>query len=152
MYSLYELFQDSLVVGVHIIFFVPIGWTLCTVWNVNRQAGLKFGNGYIGLELDVSLAQLSPSLFWFFDDPPPPPPIWTVSQVSLLFSLESFPLSSDCFVLDFVLSLVLSSVYLVFKFVFCLSLSSFENWPFFSRRIRGGWGKYKMKNVPFPPQ
>ena len=42
-YSLYEQFQDSSVVGVHIIFFVPIGCSLCTVWNVDRQAGLKLG-------------------------------------------------------------------------------------------------------------
>ena len=49
----FEQFQDSFVVGVHIIFFVPIGGTLCTVWNADRQAGLKFGNGYIGLDPGV---------------------------------------------------------------------------------------------------
>ena len=48
LYSLYEQFQDSFVVGVHIIFFVPIGSTLCTVWNADRQADLKLGNGYLG--------------------------------------------------------------------------------------------------------
>ena len=52
VYCLYGLFQDSFVVGVHIIFFVPIGWTLCTVWNTDRQAGLKLGNGYIALVLE----------------------------------------------------------------------------------------------------
>ena len=40
-YYLYEQFQDSFVVGVHIIFFVTIGLTLCTVWNADRQAGLS---------------------------------------------------------------------------------------------------------------
>ena len=57
-YCLYELFQDSIVVGVHIIFFAPIGWTLCTVWNADRQAGLKLGNGYIGLVTREPLAML----------------------------------------------------------------------------------------------
>ena len=33
-------------------------------------------------------------LFWFFDDPPFPY-IWTISQVSQLFGLESFPYHSD---------------------------------------------------------
>ena len=48
--TLYEQLQDSFAVSVHIIFFVPIGWTRCTVWNADRQADLKIGNGYIGLE------------------------------------------------------------------------------------------------------
>ena len=44
-----EVILSYTVIGVHIIFFVPIGCPLCTVWNIDRQAGLKFGNGYLGI-------------------------------------------------------------------------------------------------------
>ena len=50
-------------VGVHIIFFPPIGWTLCTVLNADRQAGLKLGNGYICLAcLNLQAEQFSAAI------------------------------------------------------------------------------------------